>query len=94
MTGDYLNLSSFCMPRNGISQVKKSNQKEALLCSAEDTLDIKGIQGRVDVKDFCIVLQTIVRRIATFLTGTLLGLDRRHAGNWSYSCVLFLPRPR
>ena len=44
-----------------------------ILYSAEESLEIKGLQGRIGLKDFGLVLQTMGRRITTFLTGTLLG---------------------
>src|SRR5918996_2033966 len=41
--------------------------------SAEETLDIKGVQGRVGFKEFWTVLRTMKRNISTLVTGTLLG---------------------
>jgi putative tricarboxylic transport membrane protein len=44
-----------------------------ILQSSEETLEIKGVQGRVGVKDLFLVLRTIGRNLASFFTGTLLG---------------------
>ncbi len=44
-----------------------------ILYSAEESLEIKGVQGKIALKDFLLVLKTMVRSFATFLTGTLLG---------------------
>jgi len=44
-----------------------------ILHSSEETLEIKGVQGRVGSKDFFQVLQTMRRNFASFITGTLLG---------------------
>jgi putative tricarboxylic transport membrane protein len=44
-----------------------------ILCSAEETLEIKGVRGKVALGDFGVVLKTLVRSFATFLTGTVLG---------------------
>jgi putative tricarboxylic transport membrane protein len=41
--------------------------------SAEETLDIKGVQGRVGFKEFWTVLRTVRHNISTLVTGTLLG---------------------
>ena len=41
--------------------------------SAEETLEIKGVQGRVGLKEFWTVLRTMKRNISTLVTGTLLG---------------------
>jgi putative tricarboxylic transport membrane protein len=44
-----------------------------ILYSAEESLQIKGFQGRVALSDFWHVLKTIARSFTTFLTGTVLG---------------------
>ena len=44
-----------------------------ILYSAEESLQIKGFQGRVALRDFWQVLKTIARSFTTFLTGTVLG---------------------
>src|SRR5919106_1214915 len=44
-----------------------------ILQSSEETLEIKGVQGRVGVKDLLLVLRTMARNLASFFTGTLLG---------------------
>jgi putative tricarboxylic transport membrane protein len=44
-----------------------------MLHSAEQSLQIKGFQGKVGLRDFWQVLRTIARSFTTFLTGTVLG---------------------
>ncbi len=44
-----------------------------ILQSAEESLEIKGIQGRVGLKDLLQVLRTMMRSFGSFLTGSLLG---------------------
>ncbi|MGH7848097.1 MAG: tripartite tricarboxylate transporter permease, partial [Candidatus Binatia bacterium] len=44
-----------------------------ILFSAEETVEIKGVQGRVGLKDLAVVFRMLGRNIGSFFTGTLLG---------------------
>jgi putative tricarboxylic transport membrane protein len=44
-----------------------------ILLAAEEALQFKGIQGRIGLKDMWVTTQTMLRSLATFFTGTILG---------------------
>jgi putative tricarboxylic transport membrane protein len=44
-----------------------------ILLSAEESLEIKGVQGRVGLKDLRQVVRTMMQNFGSFLTGSLLG---------------------
>ncbi|OGB88943.1 MAG: tricarboxylate transporter [candidate division NC10 bacterium RIFCSPLOWO2_02_FULL_66_22] len=44
-----------------------------ILLAAEETLEFKGIQGKIGVKDMWVTTKTMMRNPGTFITGTILG---------------------
>jgi putative tricarboxylic transport membrane protein len=44
-----------------------------ILQSAEETLEFRGVQGNVGLRDVWVTLTTLARNVATFVTGTVLG---------------------